>query len=175
MLLSPDALLAIDRAHVWHPHSCMTDPVRCDWSTPPGVCGSTWPVTARSCPALRRGVRGPRLVTGTLDLHACLEAELAGLCRQPAALVFSSGYLANLGVVTALTDRDTLIVSDAHVHASLVDACRLSRARVTVVPHGDLAAIDAALACRAEPHAVVLVESVTRCSATPPRSRLSLT
>lgn len=106
------------------------------------------------------GSAASRLVTGTLDLHTCLEAELAELCRQPKALVFSSGYLANLGAVTALTDRDTLVVSDAHVHASLVDACRLSRARVTVVPHGDLAAIDAALAHRAEPHAVVLVESV---------------
>jgi 8-amino-7-oxononanoate synthase len=106
------------------------------------------------------GTAASRLVSGTLDLHASLEVALAEFCRQPAALVFSSGYLANLGVVTALTDRDTLVVSDAHVHASLVDACRLSRARVAVVPHGDVAAVDAALASREEPYAVVLAESV---------------
>lgn len=117
---------------------------------------------AAAAAALRWGAgsAASRLVTGTLELHVELEAALAGFCRQPAALIFSSGYLANLGVVTALADRDTLIVSDAHVHASLVDACRLSRARVQVVPHGDVAAVDAALAARAERHAVVLVESV---------------
>ena len=106
------------------------------------------------------GSAASRLVTGTLDLHAELEAALAAFCQQPTALVFSSGYLANLGVVTALAGRDTLVVSDAHIHASLVDACRLSRARVEVVPHRDVAAVDAALASREEPHAVVLVESV---------------
>lgn len=87
------------------------------------------------------GAGASRLVTGSLTLHAELEAALAGLCGQRAALVFSSGYLANLGVVTALAGRDTLVVSDAHVHASLVDACRLSRARVQVVPHGDVDAV----------------------------------
>ncbi len=106
------------------------------------------------------GAGASRLVTGSLALHAELEAELAAWCRQPAGLVFSSGYLANLGVVTALAGADTLIVSDAHVHASLVDACRLSRGRVQVVPHGDVAAVDAALGARTEPYAVVLVESV---------------
>jgi 8-amino-7-oxononanoate synthase len=120
-------------------------------------------VTEAAAEAVRRwgaGAAASRLVTGTLWLHAELETSLAAFCRQPAALVFSSGYLANLGVVTALAGRDTLIVSDAHVHASLVDACRLSRARVQVVAHGDVAAVDAALASRSEPHAVVLAESV---------------
>ncbi|MDP9429562.1 MAG: 8-amino-7-oxononanoate synthase [Actinomycetota bacterium] len=106
------------------------------------------------------GASASRLVTGTLELHAELEAALAGFCQQPRALVFSSGYLANLGVVTALAGPDVLLVSDAHVHASLVDACRLARARVQVVPHGDVAAVDAALAGRQEPHAIVLAESV---------------
>lgn len=106
------------------------------------------------------GSGASRLVTGSLALHEELEAALAGFCRQPAALVFSSGYLANLGVVTALADRDSLVVSDAHVHASLIDACRLSRARVQVVAHHDLAAIEAALTGRSEARAFVLVESV---------------
>ena len=62
--------------------------------------------------------------------------------------MFSTGYQANLAVVTALAGRDALVVSDAHVHASLVDAARLSRAEVAVVPHGDVAAVSAALARR---------------------------
>ncbi len=106
------------------------------------------------------GAAASRLVTGTLDLHVELEQALAAFCRQPAGLVFSSGYLANLGVVAALAGRDTLVVSDAHVHASLVDACRLSRAAVRVVAHNDVAAVEATLAGRAQPSALVLVESV---------------
>jgi 8-amino-7-oxononanoate synthase len=106
------------------------------------------------------GAAASRLVTGTLGLHDELERELAAFCGQAAALVFSTGYHANLGVVTALADRDTLIVSDAHVHASLVDAARLARGRVHVVPHCDLRAVDDALRDRTESRAVVLCESV---------------
>lgn len=106
------------------------------------------------------GATASRLVTGTTRLHSELEAALAAYTDQPAALVFSSGYLANLGVVTALGGPETLVVSDAHVHASLIDACRLSRSRVTVAPHNDLAAIERILAQRTESRALVLTESV---------------
>jgi 8-amino-7-oxononanoate synthase len=106
------------------------------------------------------GAAASRLVTGTLHLHAELERELAAFCGQQAALAFSTGYHANLGVVTALSDRDTLIVSDAHVHASLVDACRLARGRVAVVPHNDVAAVTQALDSRRESRALVLCESI---------------
>jgi len=67
------------------------------------------------------GSTGSRLVTGTTALHGELETELAAFVGAQAALVFSSGYLANLGVVTALSGPGTLIVSDAANHASLVD------------------------------------------------------
>ncbi|HEU4945868.1 MAG TPA: 8-amino-7-oxononanoate synthase [Kribbella sp.] len=106
------------------------------------------------------GATASRLVTGTTQLHAELESQLAQYTGQHAALVFSSGYLANLGVVTALGGPGTLLVSDDHVHASLVDACRLSRSRVEIVPHNDVEAVSKALAERNEPHAVVLTESV---------------
>jgi 8-amino-7-oxononanoate synthase len=106
------------------------------------------------------GSTGSRLVTGTTALHAELEAELAEFCGAEAALVFSSGYTANLGVVTALAGRDALVVSDVANHASLVDACRLSRARVAIVPHDDPTAVDAVLAARTEERAVVVTESV---------------
>ncbi|MDA5280704.1 MULTISPECIES: 8-amino-7-oxononanoate synthase [unclassified Streptomyces] len=83
------------------------------------------------------GATGSRLVTGTTELHAELERELAAFCGFEAALVLSSGYAANLAAVTALSDRGTLVVSDAGNHASIVDGCRLSRAEVAVTPHGD--------------------------------------
>jgi 8-amino-7-oxononanoate synthase len=106
------------------------------------------------------GSTGSRLITGSTELHARLEDELATFCGAPAALVFSSGYTANLGAVTALSGPDSLIVSDAASHASLVDACRLSRARVVVIPHADVPAVDAALATRSEQRALIVTNSV---------------
>ncbi len=108
------------------------------------------------------GAGASRLVTGTLTLHAELEAELAAYLGQPSGLVLSTGYHANLAVVSALADRETLIVSDAHIHASLIDAVRLSRARLRVVPHNDVEAVRRALADHAETggRAMVLCESV---------------
>lgn len=106
------------------------------------------------------GAGASRLVTGTLGVHAELEAALAGWTGRPAALALSTGYHANLAAVTALTDPDTLIVSDAHVHASLIDACRLSRGAVQVVPHNDLVSVEVALRDRTHDRAVVVVESI---------------
>ncbi|HWJ82876.1 MAG TPA: 8-amino-7-oxononanoate synthase [Nocardioides sp.] len=108
------------------------------------------------------GAAASRLVTGTLELHATLEAELADYLGQPSALVLSTGYHANLAVVTALADRTTRVLSDAHIHASLVDAVRLSRARLTVVPHNDVDAVRAGLvaASAAGERVLVLAESV---------------
>jgi 8-amino-7-oxononanoate synthase len=106
------------------------------------------------------GSTGSRLVTGTTALHAELERELADFCGAESGLVFSSGYAANLGVVTALSGPGALIVSDAANHASLVDACRLSRARIAVVPRDDPAAVAAVLGARTEPRALVVTESV---------------
>jgi 8-amino-7-oxononanoate synthase len=106
------------------------------------------------------GATGSRLVTGDTDLHQELESELAGFVGANAALVFSSGYTANLGAVVALSGPGSLLVSDAYSHASLVDACRLSRARVVVTPHCDVDAVEAALASRDEERAVVVTDSV---------------
>ncbi|UGT41085.1 8-amino-7-oxononanoate synthase [Nocardia yamanashiensis] len=113
--------------------------------------------------ALRKwggGSTGSRLVTGTTTEHEALEAELAEFVGAEAGLVFASGYAANLGTVTALAGRDALIVSDAGSHASLVDACRLSRARVEIAPHRDVAAVDRLLSARTEERALVLTDSV---------------
>ena len=101
-------------------------------------------------------------MTGTTALHARLETRLAEFTGAQAALVFSSGYLANLTVLTALAAAlgDVLIVSDARNHASLIDACRLSRARVAVIPHRDPGAVRRVLASREEAAAIVVSDAV---------------
>jgi 8-amino-7-oxononanoate synthase len=106
------------------------------------------------------GSSGSRLVTGNTELHEGFETALAAFVGAESALVFSSGYTANLGAVVALSGPGSLLVSDALTHASLVDACRLSRARVAVAPHRDVAAVDAVLADRDEERAVVVTDSV---------------
>jgi 8-amino-7-oxononanoate synthase len=132
-----------------------------------GLCGDER-LNAAAAEAARvwgTGSTGSRLVTGTTVLHARLEAALAEFTGAAGALVFSSGYLANLTVVTALAavlgaPNDLLIVSDAGNHASLIDACRLSRARVTVTPHRDPDAVRKVLANRDEAAAIVVSDAV---------------
>src|ERR1019366_6759394 len=121
-----------------------------------GLCGDER-LTEGAVEAVRKwgpGSTGSRLVTGTTELHAELEAQLAQFTGAQAALVFSSGYLANLTVITALVTAlsgpaGVLVVSDARNHASLIDACRLSRARVVVTPHRDARAVRRGLAAAA--------------------------
>jgi 8-amino-7-oxononanoate synthase len=79
-----------------------------------------------------------RLVCGNLQIHEQLEEELARFKQREAALVFSSGYLANLGILTALAGEPDQIFSDALNHASIIDGCRLSSARVFVYRHQDM-------------------------------------
>ncbi|HEX7824563.1 MAG TPA: 8-amino-7-oxononanoate synthase, partial [Mycobacterium sp.] len=106
------------------------------------------------------GSTGSRLVTGNTELHETFETAVADFVGAESGLVFSSGYTANLGAVVALSGAGSLLVSDALTHASLVDACRLSRARVVVTPHRDVDAVDAALSARDEARAVVVTDSV---------------
>ncbi|HEX2133365.1 MAG TPA: 8-amino-7-oxononanoate synthase [Actinophytocola sp.] len=106
------------------------------------------------------GSTGSRLVTGTTELHTELEHELAAFCGTQAALVFSSGFTANLGAVTALSGKGSAIVTDAYLHASLIDGCRLSRADVAVVGHTDPAAVAHALRTRRTERALVVTDSV---------------
>jgi 8-amino-7-oxononanoate synthase len=80
---------------------------------------------------------GSRLINGNLDLHESLERDLARATGHEAALVFSTGYMANLGVLTALAGPGDVIVSDSLNHASIVDACRLARAETRVFRHND--------------------------------------
>lgn len=106
------------------------------------------------------GATGSRLVSGHTVLHAELESALSTLLRSDRTLAFSSGYLANLAAITALTDEDTLLLSDAYNHASIVDACRLSRARATVYPNKDVGAVKAALSARGGRRAVIVTDAL---------------
>lgn len=83
------------------------------------------------------GAGAARLVVGSRPVHSELESALADWKGADSAVLFPTGYSANLGVLTALGDEDTTIVSDAWNHASIVDGCRLSRAEVAVYTHLD--------------------------------------
>lgn len=83
------------------------------------------------------GSGAARLITGTSSAAVGLERALAEFKSSEAALLFSSGYLANLGLMQALFGRGDVLVCDELNHASLIDACRLSRAEIRVHPHGD--------------------------------------
>jgi 8-amino-7-oxononanoate synthase len=106
------------------------------------------------------GATASRLVRGSTEAHAALESALARWLGAEAALVFSSGYLANVGAVRALAEPNTLIISDSHNHASLVDGIRLSGAEKQIVPHADVAAVEEALAVHGGGPVVVVTESV---------------
>lgn len=93
---------------------------------------------------------GSRLITGNLDLHEKLEAELATFLGSEAALAFNTGYMANLGVIPALVGPGDAIVSDELNHASIIDGARLSRAEVCVFRHGDLDSLESTLADAAD-------------------------
>jgi 8-amino-7-oxononanoate synthase len=84
------------------------------------------------------GASASRLVSGTMPEHLALEGAVASLVRSEAALLFPTGYHANLGAVTALAGPQDLIVADRLCHASIIDACRLSRAKLAFYPHLDL-------------------------------------
>jgi 8-amino-7-oxononanoate synthase len=92
------------------------------------------------------GSGASRLVCGNSDEHVQLERELAQFKKTEAALVFSSGYMANVGILSALCGRGDIIFSDKLNHASIVDGCILSRAELRRYPHNDIAALEDSLA-----------------------------
>lgn len=84
------------------------------------------------------GSGGSRLVSGTFPLFTELETELAKFKNTEKALVFNTGYMANVGTISAIADKNTIIFSDALNHASIIDGCRLSRGAVKAYSHCDV-------------------------------------
>jgi len=124
-----------------------------------------------SHPALREALRdgasrwgsgagASRLVCGDYLPHHALEEELARFEGTEAAVLFNTGYAANCGTMPAFAGPEDVVLSDALNHASLVDGCRLSRARTEVYPHRDVAALEAAVR-RARQHGARRVLVVT--------------
>ena len=105
------------------------------------------------------GSGASRLVAGDCREHVALEKALSGWLGTSDAIVFTSGYAANVGLLAALSGPHDLIVSDALNHASIIDGARLSRARVEIVPHADAGAVERALRGRPERRAWVVTES----------------
>jgi 8-amino-7-oxononanoate synthase len=106
------------------------------------------------------GSGASHLVTGHSTAHERVEEALAQFVRMPRALLFSAGYLANIGVITALAGRDDALFSDALNHASLIDGMRLSRAAIVRVPHCDADAFASALAQSRARSRLIVTEGV---------------
>ena len=106
------------------------------------------------------GAGASRLISGSMRLHHQLEERLAAFKRANACLLFTSGYHANLGVITALVGPRDAVFSDALNHASLIDGCRLSRAAVHVYPHVDMAALEEQLRAATARRRLIVTDSI---------------
>lgn len=106
------------------------------------------------------GAGASRLVSGTMTIHSRLEQRLAAFKGTESALLFGSGYLANLGVVGALARAGDVVFSDELNHASLIDGCRLSRAEVFVYDHNDMEHLAWGLAQAGPRAGLIVTESV---------------
>jgi 8-amino-7-oxononanoate synthase len=92
------------------------------------------------------GTCGSRFLTGTIDLHEQLEQRLAGFLKREAALTFSTGYQTNLGIISTIAGKGDHIIIDRMVHASIIDACRLSFATVHKYRHNNMKDLERLLA-----------------------------
>lgn len=106
------------------------------------------------------GSGGSRLTTGTLPLHTKLEEELASFKGTEAALLFDTGYMANVGILSALGQKGAVFFSDELNHASIIDGCRLSRAKTVVYRHSDMKDLEEKLAVHAHCTGVIVSDAV---------------
>jgi 8-amino-7-oxononanoate synthase len=124
-------------------------------STHPDVCAA-----AAAAAGAGMGPRAAALICGYTERHEELEAELASLKGAESALLFPTGYMANVGTLEALGTADAAIFSDAFNHASIVDGCRLSRAKVEVYRHRDTDHLESLLAASKAHRKVIVTDSV---------------
>jgi 8-amino-7-oxononanoate synthase len=115
---------------------------------------------ARAAAAYGVGAGASRLISGSLAIHRDLEARLARFKHTEAAVLFPTGYAANVGAITTLVGRGDAVFSDALNHASIIDGCRLSGAAVHVYPHADASALAALLARHPARRQLVVTDSV---------------
>jgi 8-amino-7-oxononanoate synthase len=106
------------------------------------------------------GAGSSRLVSGSMQAHHAAGGGARGAQAGRGALVFTSGYQANIGAIGALVGRDDEVFSDELNHASLIDGCRLSRARISVYPHNDMERLEAQLAASTARRRLIVTDSV---------------
>lgn len=106
------------------------------------------------------GSGASQLVSGRYQPHQDLEMAFADFLNRESALLFSSGYLANLGVVSALMNRKSVIFADRHNHASLVDAAQLSQAKLYRYPHNDTAYLQSAMQTVSQKNKLIISDGV---------------
>lgn len=106
------------------------------------------------------GSGGSRLTTGTLPLHTKLEKELAAFKETEAVLLFNTGYMANVGILSALGQKGAVFFSDELNHASIIDGCRLSRAKTVVYRHSDMKDLEEKLAVHADCPGIIVSDAV---------------
>lgn len=106
------------------------------------------------------GAGASRLVSGNMEAHVMLEERIREFKKAPSALLFNSGYNANMGIITALADRSTEVFSDRLNHASIVDACVLSRAKVKRYPNRDIDALERLLKASTAKRKLIVTDSV---------------
>jgi len=106
------------------------------------------------------GAGASRLISGHMDVHAELEEAMARFKGAEACLTFSAGYMANLGILSTLGDSGATIFSDEWNHASIVDGCRLSRARVEVYRHADVTHLEELLRASSARRKIVVTDGV---------------
>jgi 8-amino-7-oxononanoate synthase len=107
------------------------------------------------------GCSGSRFLNGSLDIHRILEEELADLVGLPGAIVYSTGFQANLGVISTMVDKGEYVITDRYDHASIIDGCRLSFGKKVKFRHNDMEDLERVLrAVPAETGKLVVVDGV---------------
>jgi 8-amino-7-oxononanoate synthase len=106
------------------------------------------------------GCAGSRFLNGTMDLHAEVEAQLAKFKGREAALLFSTGFQTNLGVISALVGKDDVVIIDRWNHASIIDGCRLSFGQILKYRHNDMEDLGRILAAHPDKGKLIVVDGV---------------
>jgi 8-amino-7-oxononanoate synthase len=120
-------------------------------------------VKEASIEAIRKygtGCAGSRFLNGTLDIHVQLEEKLARFMRKDAALIFSTGFQVNLGVISAMVGKDDVVVIDKMDHASIIDGCRLSFGEIKKFRHNDMSDLERVLKENEDKGKFIVVDGV---------------
>ena len=125
------------------------------------VCPEVIEATAAAVEQYGTGCSGSRFLNGTLQMHLELEDELAGFLRKEAVMTFSTGFQANLGIISAIARHGDFILCDKENHASIYDGCRLSFARTYTYRHNDMADLERLLVlCRGKGGILIITDGV---------------